>query len=120
MPTAQKPDLSPVFTHIDANQDDYIQRLMDYVRHPSISAQDIGVAEVAQLVVRMLTEVGLETRLIPTAGYPMVLGRWDKAPGAPTVLLYGHYDVQPPDPLEAWASPPFEPTIRDGRIYAAV
>ena len=118
MPTTQKPDLSPVFTHIDANQDDYIQRLMDYVRHPSISAQDIGVAEVAQLVVRMLTEVGLETRLIPTAGYPMVLGRWDKAPGAPTVLLYGHYDVQPPDPLEAWASPPFEPTIRDGRIYA--
>ena len=118
MPTAQKPDLSPVFTHIDANQDDYIQRLMDYVRHPSISAQDIGVAEMAQLVVRMLTEVGLETRLIPTAGYPMVLGRWDKSPGAPTVLLYGHYDVQPPDPLEAWASPPFEPTIRDGRIYA--
>ncbi len=118
MPTTQKPDLSPVFTHIDANQDDYIQRLMDYVRHPSISAQDIGVAEVAQLVVRMLTEVGLETRLIPTAGYPMVLGRWDKSPGAPTVLLYGHYDVQPPDPLEAWASPPFEPTIRDGRIYA--
>jgi len=118
MPTTQKPDLSPVFTHIDANQDDYIQRLMDYVRHPSISAQDIGVAEMAQLVVRMLTEVGLETRLIPTAGYPMVLGRWDKSPGAPTVLLYGHYDVQPPDPLEAWASPPFEPTIRDGRIYA--
>ena len=118
MPTAQKPDLSPVFTHIDAKQDTFIQRLMDYVRHPSISAQDIGVAEVAQLVERMLTEVGLETRLIPTAGYPMVLGRWDKAPGAPTVLLYGHYDVQPPDPLEAWISPPFEPTIRDGRIFA--
>jgi len=118
MSPAQKPDLSPVFAHIDSKQDTFIQRLMDYVRHPSISAQDIGVAEVAQLVERMLTEVGLETRLIPTAGYPMVLGRWDKAPGAPTVLLYGHYDVQPPDPLEAWISPPFEPTIRDGRIYA--
>jgi acetylornithine deacetylase/succinyl-diaminopimelate desuccinylase-like protein len=118
MPTAQKPDLSPVFNHIDTNQDIFIQRLIDYVRNPSISAQDIGVAEVAQLVEQMLTEVGLETRLMPTAGYPMVLGRWDKAPGVPTVLLYGHYDVQPPDPLEAWISPPFEPTIRDGRIFA--
>ncbi|MCJ7658011.1 MAG: M20/M25/M40 family metallo-hydrolase, partial [Anaerolineales bacterium] len=118
MPAAQKPDLSSVFAHIDANQETFIQRLMDYVRHPSISAQNIGVAEVAQIVERMLTEVGLETRMIPTAGYPMVLGRWDKAPGAPTVLLYGHYDVQPPDPLEAWISPPFEPTIRAGRIYA--
>ena len=118
MSPAQKPDLSPVFTHIDANEDAFTTRLMDYVRHPSISAQDIGVVEVAQLVAKMLTEVGLETRMIPTAGYPMVLGRWDKAPGAPTVLLYGHYDVQPPDPLEAWISPPFEPTIRDGRIYA--
>ena len=72
MSPAQKPDLSPVFAHIDSKQDTFIQRLMDYVRHPSISAQDIGVAEVAQLVERMLTEVGLETRLIPTAGYPMV------------------------------------------------
>jgi acetylornithine deacetylase/succinyl-diaminopimelate desuccinylase-like protein len=88
------------------------------VRHPSISAQNVGVAEVAQLLVKMLAEVGLETRLLPSPGYPMVLGRWDQAPGAPTVLLYGHYDVQPPDPLEEWISPPFEPTIRDGRIYA--
>jgi acetylornithine deacetylase/succinyl-diaminopimelate desuccinylase-like protein len=118
MAAAQEPDLSSVFAHIQANQDSFTQRLMGYVRHPSISAQGIGVAEVAQLVVGMLTEVGLQTRLIPTAGYPMVLGRWDKAPGAPTVLLYGHYDVQPPDPLEEWVSPPFEPTLRDGRIYA--
>ena len=55
---------------------------------------------------------------MPTANHPMVLARWEKKPGAPTVLLYGHYDVQPPDPLDAWVSPPFEPTIRDGRIYA--
>jgi acetylornithine deacetylase/succinyl-diaminopimelate desuccinylase-like protein len=118
MPAAQKPDLSSVFAHIQANRDAFTQRLVDYVRHPSISAQDIGVADVAQLLVRMLDEVGLETRLMPTVGYPIVMGRWDHVPGAPTVLLYGHYDVQPPDPLEEWISPPFEPTIRDGRVYA--
>lgn len=66
----------------------------------------------------MLTEIGLETRLVPTTGHPMVVARWEKAPGKPTVLLYGHYDVQPPDPLDKWVSPPFEPTIRDGRLYA--
>lgn len=112
------PSLPPIYDHIQANQDAFIQRLMAYVQHPSISAQDIGIREVSEILVKMLTELGLETRAIPTAGHPMVLGRWEKAPGAPTVLLYGHYDVQPPDPLDEWLSPPFEPTIRDGRIYA--
>jgi acetylornithine deacetylase/succinyl-diaminopimelate desuccinylase-like protein len=110
--------LSPVFTHIETHQDSFIQRLIGYVRHPSISAHNIGIREVCQILVEMLTKMGLDTQTIPTAGHPMVLGRWEKAPGAPTVLLYGHYDVQPPDPLDAWISPPFEPTIRDGRIYA--
>jgi len=112
------PSISPIFEHIEKNQDAFVQRLIDYVRHPSISAHDIGIREVAEILVRMLTEIGFETRTIPTAGHPMVLGRWEKMPGAPTVLLYGHYDVQPPDPLDAWISPPFEPTIRDGRIFA--
>jgi acetylornithine deacetylase/succinyl-diaminopimelate desuccinylase-like protein len=112
------PSLPPIYDHIDANRDNFIQRVMDYVRNPSISAHDIGIREVAEILVNMLTELGLETTTIPTAGHPMVIGRWEKAPGKPTVILYGHYDVQPPDPLEAWDSPPFEPTIRDGRIYA--
>jgi acetylornithine deacetylase/succinyl-diaminopimelate desuccinylase-like protein len=111
-------DLARVFAHIAANQDRSLARLMDYLRHPSISAQNIGITEVAALLVDMLSAMGLAAEAIPTAGHPMILARWDGAPGAPTVLLYGHYDVQPPDPLDAWISPPFEPTIRDGRLYA--
>src|SRR6201985_3920429 len=62
---------------------------------------------------------GLENvEVIPTAKYPLVYADWLHAPGKPTVLCYGHYDVQPADPLELWKSPPFEPTIRDGKIYA--
>ncbi len=111
-------DLAGVLAHIDAHRESYVTRVMDYVRHPSISAQNIGIAEVGALLTEMLTKLGLEARSIPTKRHPMILGRWDRKPGAPTILLYGHYDVQPPEPLELWHSPPFEPTIRNGRIYA--
>jgi acetylornithine deacetylase/succinyl-diaminopimelate desuccinylase-like protein len=110
--------LDQVFAHIAAHEDEFVRRVMDYVRHPSISAHDVGIREVANLLVGMLTNLGLEAEALPTAKHPMVLARWEKKPGAPTVILYGHYDVQPPDPLEEWVSPPFEPTIRDGRIWA--
>jgi acetylornithine deacetylase/succinyl-diaminopimelate desuccinylase-like protein len=111
-------DLAALFRHIDEQRDAYVGRLIDYLRHPSISAHNIGIQEVAEILRRMLTEIGLDTTIVPTDGHPMVVARWHKAPGRPTVLLYGHYDVQPPDPLEAWTTPPFEPAIRDGRIYA--
>ncbi len=110
--------MKPVFEHIDQNRDAFIDRLMDYLRRPSISAHGIGMGEVADYLLAWLTRLGFETRLMPTPGWPLVLGRRFDQPNAPTVLLYGHYDVQPPDPLEAWISPPFEPAIRDGRIYA--
>jgi acetylornithine deacetylase/succinyl-diaminopimelate desuccinylase-like protein len=110
--------LDQVFDHIGARHDDYIARLIDYVRHPSISAQNTGIAEAAALVAGMLEKLGMQVEMPATAGHPMVLGRYEVDPAKPTVLLYGHYDVQPPDPLELWDSPPFEPTIRDGRIYA--
>src|SRR5687767_5513975 len=111
-------DLSDVFAYVDSRQQQFIERLIDYVRRPSISAHRLGIAEVADFLVSLLSGLGLETELVPTAGWPMVVARRNDAPGAPTVLLYGHYDVQPPDPLEAWLSPPFEPTIRNGRLYA--
>ncbi|MCP8940368.1 M20/M25/M40 family metallo-hydrolase [Alsobacter sp. SYSU M60028] len=110
--------LDKVFAHIAANEDAFVRRVMDYVRHPSISAHNIGIREVADLLVAQLRGLGMQAEAVPTANHPMVLARWEKKPGAPTVLLYGHYDVQPPDPLEEWVSPPFEPTIRDGRIWA--
>ena len=110
--------LAAVFARIEDNRAAFLDRLIAYLKHPSISAENIGIDEVGALLVEMLTEIGLETRLVPTDGHPMVVARWEKAPGKPTVLLYGHYDVQPPDPLDKWVSPPFEPTIRDGRLYA--
>ncbi len=110
--------LASTFQHIDQQRDQFIQRLMSYVSNPSISAHGIGIAETANFLLGQLQTLGMDAQLMPTAGWPMVLGKRFDAPGKPTILLYGHYDVQPPDPLEEWISPPFEPTIRDGRIYA--
>jgi acetylornithine deacetylase/succinyl-diaminopimelate desuccinylase-like protein len=95
-----------------------VARLIDYLRHRSISAQNVGIREVSTLLVEMLNALGLEAEAVQTKGHPFVLARHQVDPQKPTILLYGHYDVQPPDPLELWESPPFEPTIRNGRIYA--
>ncbi len=111
------PTHSPTFTHIDQNRDAFIQRLLDYVAQPSISAQGIGMAETADFLLGQLNALGMEAQLLPSAGWPFVFGQRLDAPGKPTVLLYGHYDVQPPDPLDEWLSPPFEPEIRGGKIY---
>jgi acetylornithine deacetylase/succinyl-diaminopimelate desuccinylase-like protein len=112
-----QPDLADIFAFIDARREEYLARVLDYVRRPSISAHGVGIAEVGRWLLEQLEPLGLQPRLVPTAGWPVVLGERRDAPGAPTVLFYGHYDVQPPDPLEAWFSPPFEPEVRDGRIY---
>ncbi len=111
-------ELASVFDHIDTERHSSVDRLLDYLRYPSISAHNIGIRDVADRLVGMLTAMGLETSTMPTSGHPMVVARWSGAPGRTTVLLYGHYDVQPPEPLEAWTTPPFEPAIRDGRIFA--
>jgi acetylornithine deacetylase/succinyl-diaminopimelate desuccinylase-like protein len=95
--------------------------LFDLLRIPSVSARSEHVADVrraAEWVHDSLARIGFEASINATPGHPIVLGEWRNAPGAPTVLVYGHYDVQPAEPLDLWLSPPFEPTIRDGRIYA--
>lgn len=107
---------------IRQRQDQYLEELKSFLRIPSISTlpehrPDIDRA--AGFVAESLTRAGLENvGIIPTAKHPLVYADWMHAPGKPTVLCYGHYDVQPPDPLELWVSPPFEPTIRDGNLYA--
>jgi acetylornithine deacetylase/succinyl-diaminopimelate desuccinylase-like protein len=93
-----------------------------FLRIPSVSAQsehDEDTRRAGEWVVEYMAAAGLEASLRETPGHPVALGFWKKAPaGAPTLLIYGHYDVQPAEPLELWTSPPFEPTRRDGRIYA--
>src|SRR5713101_3211643 len=109
-------------TFVEQNQNRFLEELKDFLRIPSISTlpeHKPDVEKAAQFVADSLKRVGIENvELIPTAGNPLVYGDWLHAPGKPTVLCYGHYDVQPPDPLELWKTPPFEPSVRDGNLYA--
>jgi len=111
------PRLDDVFAHVDANRASFVERLAGWVRTPSVSATGQGMPEAADHARDLVAAAGLEATVAGTAGWPLVLGHRAGPPGAPTVLVYGHYDVQPPDPLDAWASPPFEPEVRDGRLY---
>ena len=114
--------MNDVIDFIYANRDRYIAELTQYLAIPSISAMPEHKGDVlrcAQYSAAEMTRIGLENvRVVETPGHPLVYGDWLHADGAPTILLYGHYDVQPVDPIEQWVSPPFEPTIRDGQIYA--
>ncbi len=111
-------NLDDVFTYVDEHAQAFLARLIDYVRRPSISAYGEGIGEVAEYIASVMRDIGLSVRIMPTSGWSMVFGEYFVGGNVPTVLLYGHYDVQPPDPLEEWISPPFEPTIRGGRLYA--
>ena len=112
-------DLDAFFTE----QNDRIHsELFELLRIPSVSARsehNADTARCADWLADRIRGAGMKATVHRTPGHPIVVGEWRRAsPGAPTVLVYGHYDVQPAEPLELWTSPPFEPTVRDGRIYA--
>jgi acetylornithine deacetylase/succinyl-diaminopimelate desuccinylase-like protein len=122
MTNASTDRLAQVLEYLDANRDGTLVELIEFAAIPSVStdpshAGDIAAA--AAWVATALRSAGPFTvRTIATSRNPIVYAEWLGAPGKPTVLVYGHYDVQPPDPLEKWQSPPFTPTVRDGRLYA--
>jgi acetylornithine deacetylase/succinyl-diaminopimelate desuccinylase-like protein len=111
-----------VIDFINVNRERYLEELKAFLAIPSISAlpQHAGdVKRCAEWCADEMRRIGLQNvRLLDTPGNPVVYGDWLGAPGTPTILFYGHYDVQPVDPLELWESPPFEASIRDGEIYA--
>lgn len=94
-----------------------LETLKRLVAQPSISTRNEGVWETAVLLQEVMEAAGIRTQRLPSGGQPAIYGEVEAAPGAPTVLFYGHYDVQPPEPLELWHTSPFEPVVRDGRIY---
>ncbi len=113
---------SPAVSYARGNQQRFLNELKDLLRIPSISTLDehkSDVQKAADFVAAELRRIGLENvESIPTKGHPLVYAEWLHAPGKPTVLMYAHYDVQPPDPLNEWISPPFEPAERNQNVYA--
>jgi acetylornithine deacetylase/succinyl-diaminopimelate desuccinylase-like protein len=108
--------------YLEKNKDRFLQELLELLRIPSVSARSEHAADMkncAEAVKKSLLQAGVQNATIfPTDGHPVVYGEIITDPSKPTVLVYGHYDVQPPDPLDLWRSGPFEPTIIDGKIFA--
>ncbi|WP_448700679.1 dipeptidase [Mucilaginibacter sp. AW1-3] len=114
--------MQAIKNYVEANKDRLLNELFELLRFPSVSADPKykeHVLKTADYVAQKLKDAGADNvEVCQTAGYPIVYGEKIIDPALPTVLTYGHYDVQPPDPLELWKTPPFEPTVRDGKIYA--
>ncbi len=114
--------MDKVIGYLKENFDNYLNELKEFIAIPSISAladHKKDMRDCAKFVSGQLKNAGMKNvKLIKTAGNPLVYGEWMGAPGKPTVLIYGHYDVQPVDPLDLWDNPPFEATVKDGKIYA--
>jgi acetylornithine deacetylase/succinyl-diaminopimelate desuccinylase-like protein len=106
---------------LEQTREQGLRELEDFIRIPSISSQPERAADVRRAAGHLAEQyqrIGLEhSEVIKTAGHPVVYADWLKAPGKPTVLLYGHYDVQPVDPIDLWTSPPFEPRRADGLLF---
>ena len=113
--------IAAAVTYARAHAERFVAELMEVVRFPSVSAQPKHAADVgscAAWLAAHLQGFGLENPgVVPTEGHPIVYADWRHARGKPTVLIYGHYDVQPADPLSEWRSPPFEPTVRGDDLF---
>jgi len=111
-----------VLSYLEANHDQALEGLKDFLRIPSVSTHPHHKADVlhcAEYLADELRRIGMKrVDVVPTAGHPIVYAEWLEAPGQPTVLMYGHYDVQPAEPFDLWESDPFDPTIRDGNLFA--
>jgi acetylornithine deacetylase/succinyl-diaminopimelate desuccinylase-like protein len=114
--------VSEIEEHLAANFETYLEELKAFCAIPSVStdpAYALHVGQAAAFVADRLRKAGFEAvEIVETDRHPVVTGEWCHAPGAPTVMVYGHYDVQPPDPLDKWLTPPFEPTVHGKRLYA--
>lgn len=114
--------MKTIIDFIDQNRERYVDELKEFLKIPSISTLEENKPDMqtaAKFVADKLTDAGMNNvEIIQTDGHPLVYGEWLEAPGRPTVLVYGHYDVQPVDPIELWTSDPFNPTIADDKIYA--
>jgi acetylornithine deacetylase/succinyl-diaminopimelate desuccinylase-like protein len=115
-------DLAPVLAHLESGHDRILGELIEFAKIPSVSTNPAHTADLraaaAWVAARLAAAGPLTVRTMPTPGASVVYAEWLGAAGAPTALIYGHYDVQPEDPVDQWLSPPFTPTLRDGRLYA--
>ena len=114
-------NLDSIFRAIDSRRQQAVEDLKQFLRIPSVSTKPEHKPDMercAQWLAGQIRQLGLTASVEPTGGHPIVLARNQHQPGRPTVLMYGHYDVQPPEPLEQWTTPAFEPDVRNGAIYA--
>jgi acetylornithine deacetylase/succinyl-diaminopimelate desuccinylase-like protein len=114
--TMKTNDFSILDSYLDTHLNASIAELSQLVAQPSVGAQHLGMQECAELVNKMLRQRGFSTEIMPTGGAPVVFGEY-KGKSDKTILFYCHYDVQPPEPLELWETPPFEPSLRDGKLF---
>ncbi|GAC1506982.1 MAG: dipeptidase [Vulcanimicrobiaceae bacterium] len=109
-----------IASYCEQHDADFLEELKSWIAVPSVSADPARRGDVrrcAELIVQRMHTLELQAEVLETDGNPVAYGEWLRAPGKPTILIYGHYDVQPADPLELWISPPFEAAVRDGKIY---
>ncbi len=113
--------MQAVLDYLATHADRFVKDLCDYVRFPSVSAQPQHAGDLracAEWLAARCRRIGLQTEICDTPGHPVVLARTPRRPGRPHYIVYGHYDVQPPEPFELWQSPPFEPRVENGKLFA--